>query len=171
MPDSVIIGTINYTQLRDFLNAGEWEHSDRETGRIMLEIAQTLRGGNSLSKADAQWLARLDYLTEDDSQEFPGADLCLIDRLWMEYSRGHFGFTVQSQIWQQQQQDYGKFAEAVGWAIAGGMGWRNYSDLIFHLRAPAGHLPARPFYTEEGLGVGWALNLASRLDECQEPDF
>jgi hypothetical protein len=171
MPDSLIIGTVNYTQLREILNAGEWERGDRETGRILLEIAQTLRGGDSLSKADARWLTRLDYLTEDDSLNLPCADLCLIDRLWMDSSEGHFGFTIQSQIWQQQQQDYAQFAQTVGWAVSGGIEWRNYAELIFDLSAPAGHFPAKPFYTEEGLGVGWAGNLASRLDDCQGPDF
>ncbi|MCT7996954.1 GUN4 domain-containing protein [Laspinema olomoucense] len=171
MPDSLIIGTVNYTQLREFLNAGEWQRGDRETGRILLEIAQTSRGAEELSKADVQWLTRLDYLTEDDSLNIPCADLCLIDRLWMDSSEGHFGFTIQSQIWQQQQQDYAQFAQTVGWAVSGGIEWRSYAELIFDLSAPAGHLPAKPFYTDEGLGVGWAENLASRLDDCQEPEF
>ncbi|HEY9837196.1 MAG TPA: hypothetical protein V6D27_09895, partial [Vampirovibrionales bacterium] len=76
MVDSLMIGSVNYTQLRDFLNAGKWKQGDRETGRILLEIAQTLRGGDSLSKADTQWLTQLDYLTEEDSLKMPCADLC-----------------------------------------------------------------------------------------------
>lgn len=171
MADSLMIGTLNYTQLREFLNAGEWERGDRETGRILLEIAQTWRRAEELSKADTQWLTRLDYLTEDDSLNIPCADLWMIDRLWMDSSEGHFGFTIQSQIWQQQQQDYAQFAQTVGWADSGGRAWRSYADLFFDLSAPAGHLPAKPFYTEEGLGVGWAGTLASRLDDCQREDF
>jgi hypothetical protein len=171
MTDSLIIGTVNYMQLREFLKAEEWERGDRETGRIMLEIAKILRIQKKPSKADAQWLARLDYLTEEDSQQFPCADLSLMDCLWMDYSQGHFGFTIQSQIWQQQQQDYGQFAQTVGWAVSGGIEWRSYAELIFDLSAPAGQLPAKPFYTEGGLGVGWTKNLASRLEDCQEPNF
>ncbi|HEY9835820.1 MAG TPA: GUN4 domain-containing protein, partial [Vampirovibrionales bacterium] len=66
------------------------------------------------------------------------ADLCLMDHLWMNSSKGHFGFTIQSQIWQQQQHDYVQFAQTVGWAVSRGREWRNYADLIFRFKRTAG---------------------------------
>lgn len=34
-----------------------------------------------------------------DMREFPCTDLQTIDQLWVKYSNGHFGFSVQKQIW------------------------------------------------------------------------
>ncbi|MBV9389188.1 MAG: GUN4 domain-containing protein, partial [Chroococcidiopsidaceae cyanobacterium CP_BM_ER_R8_30] len=31
---------------------------------------------------------------------FPCQELCTIDQLWVNYRKGHFGFSVQRQIWE-----------------------------------------------------------------------
>lgn len=175
MPDYIITGAANYTQLRDCLQAGEWELGDRETGRIVLGIAEKLRSPEGLSKADKKSSPPINYLTEEDWQKFPCEDVYILDRLWSDYSNGHFGFTVQAQIWQEVNGDYALFAEGVGWSMGDAVAWFTYSELNFDLSAPEGHLPAAPFYTNlkttKGLGVGWAANLALRLDECQSTEF
>lgn len=173
MPDSLITGAANYTQLYHFLEAGEWERSDRETGRIVLQIAQHLRSPNSVTQSNTK--SSIAYLGEEDWHQFPCEDLHILDRLWTDYSNGHFGFSVQSQIWKEVNGDYSSFAEVVGWSMGDSVSWYAYCDLNFDLSAPEGHLPAAPFYTNlkttKGLGVGWAASLRWRLDECQTPDF
>jgi len=62
-----------YQKLRDFLKAGEWENADLETLRVMLQVA-------------------------DRSPNFPCFDLRTIDQLWVKYSNGRFGFSVQKRI-------------------------------------------------------------------------
>lgn len=167
MPDYLMTGAADYHPLRDSLQAQNWKTSDRETRRIMLQISQRLRMSQNLPPSEAEWLVNLDYLTEEDGKQFPLWDLCILDNLWTHYSDGQFGFSIQAQIWQELQRDYALFAEAVGWSM-GKMDWRTYSELLFEITAPEGHLPAAPFYTKKGLAVGWVASLSLRLKECQE---
>lgn len=91
-------------------------------------------------------------------------DLLILDELWTRFSDGRFGFSIQSQIWQEvgcliaapPDYDYGwwwetgdsdvaeekvhKFAQRVGW-INNRSGWVGYESLDFSLNAPYGHLP------------------------------
>lgn len=50
------------------------------------------------------------WLREVDINKFPCTDLLTIDNLWVKYSKGHFGFSVQKFIWQnvvgKQNADY-----------------------------------------------------------------
>ncbi|MCC5660848.1 GUN4 domain-containing protein [Nostoc sp. XA010] len=81
---------------------------------------------------------------ESDITKFPQLDLQTIDSLWVKHSQERFGFSVQSCIWKNVEQDYGKFSDAVGWRL--NYRWRQYSELIFKTEAPMGHLPAAPFF-------------------------
>lgn len=64
----------NYKKLRDFLVDEDWEAADKETRILMSEV---------LGK---------------DVTSFPIVDLQTIDRLWLKYSSGRFGFSVQRRI-------------------------------------------------------------------------
>ena len=77
------------------------------------------------------------YLEVEDIKQFPCTDLKTIDRLWVNYSNGKFGFSVQKQMWQKcgrpmtYNDDWEKFGHRVGWRKNGE--WLNYSDLSFSL--------------------------------------
>ena len=75
---------IDYTRLRDLLKAGEWREADKETWEVMLRAV----GRDSD-----------DWIRSDDYRTFPCLDLRTIDRLWVTYSQGKFGFSVQKQIY------------------------------------------------------------------------
>ncbi len=124
---------IDYTPLLNLLAAGIWKEADKKTYRLVLEAANREKEG---------------YLTGDDWLKFPCKDLQTIDNLWVKYSNGHFGISVQKQIWESK--DVGgypnavieiehKFGEKVGWKKGGK--WLNYSDLTFNTTAALGHLP------------------------------
>ncbi len=115
---------IDYTKLRDLLAGGEWREADEETARVMLKVADREEEG---------------WLDSDSIKIFPCEDLRTIDQLWVKYSQGHFGFSVQKQIYQEVQEDYGKFGDRVGWRVK--ETWIYYSDTTFGLDAPMGHLP------------------------------
>ena len=82
---------VDYTKLRDLLAASQWPEADNETGAVMLKISRRVTAG---------------WLREEDITEFPCPDLNTIDCLWMKYSQGRFGFSVQSRIWESVGQDY-----------------------------------------------------------------
>ncbi|MEB3278613.1 MAG: GUN4 domain-containing protein [Lyngbya sp.] len=120
---------INYTPLRRLLEARQWREADEETTRLMLIAAEREKAG---------------YLDLYAIQGFPCTDLYTINQLWLEYSRGHFGFSVQKRIWeslinQQESVSEADFGDYLGWRKEGK--WLDYDDLIFDLRSPQGHLP------------------------------
>ncbi|MGB6299401.1 MAG: GUN4 domain-containing protein [Rivularia sp. (in: cyanobacteria)] len=142
---------VDYTRLRDLLKTGSWKEADQETARLMLKVANRETEG---------------WLDSDSIKKFPCTDLRTIDQLWVKYSNGHFGFSVQKRIWESVGKDYEKFGDRVGWRKVRATGmffnkeWLYYNQLTFSLQAPQGHLPAsRAFLT-------FGASLASRLVEC-----
>jgi len=123
---------VDYTRLRDLLADGKWKEADEETLAVMLKATGREKEG---------------YLDSESIETFPCADLRTIDRLWVKYSEGRFGFSVQKRIWESvggkpgeyDEEIYRKLANRVGWRVK--EEWLNYSDLTFFLNAPQGHLP------------------------------
>ena len=89
-------------------------------------------------------------LRVEDVKNFSCQDLGTIDKLWVKYSNGKFGFSVQKQIYQSlggtkeyNYYDWKKLGNKVGWRQE--EEWLNYSEYTFSDRVAAtGHLPA-PF--------------------------
>ena len=174
---------MDYTRLRDLLQAGRWKDADQETSLLMYEAMGQLREG---------------CLTIEDIQNFPCADLRTIDKLWVMYSEGRFGFSVQKEIWQKYGSPTGytnqweKFGEEVGWLEKKGFflimrdwnaNWKGSDELTFDTSAPRGHLPfiqrftrswvltSADYWWAEGVSVlspDWKTlsSLASRLVDC-----
>lgn len=123
---------VNYRQLEQFLKAGKWNEADEETANKMLEVAGRTQEG---------------WLREEDIDNFPCEDLQTIDQLWVKYSDGRFGFSVQKRIYQSlggtrsyDSKVWEAFGDQVGWRVGGS--WLYYKDLKFHTTAKEGHLPA-----------------------------
>ncbi|MBW4493084.1 MAG: GUN4 domain-containing protein [Oscillatoria princeps RMCB-10] len=134
---------MDYSKLRDSLATGNWEDADMETASLMLQVAGREKEG------------RLDL---EDVKKFPCRDLRTIDSLWVEYSKGRFGFSVQKRIWKQVEKNYEEFGDLVGWRRAST--WLPYSELSFNAAAPEGHFP-----TWGRRGRLWSF-LAERLVKC-----
>ena len=130
---------IDYTRLRDLLKAGEWEEADKETLAAILKVANREREG---------------YLNINTIENFPCTDLHTIDQLWVKYSSGQFGFSVQKEVWRSVGGEFGEynndvyeeFGMRVGWRDRSGLmllgRWKKYEELSFSLTwAPVGHLP------------------------------
>ena len=73
---------VDYSFLQELLAEGAWEEADEETVVLMLEVAK--RGG---------------LMSVNAAENFPISDLKTIDQLWVKYSNGRFGLSVQEQIW------------------------------------------------------------------------
>ncbi|MFH7024647.1 MAG: GUN4 domain-containing protein [Heteroscytonema crispum UTEX LB 1556] len=124
---------VNYTKLRDLLKAGNWKDADYETYLTMIQ---------AVGKKEN------DYFTRDELLNFPCTDLRTIDRLWVKYSNGRFGFSVQKQIYLEvggkpdgsyYQEAWEKFGDRVGWKVDNNWIW--YSDVTFSTSSCRGHLP------------------------------
>jgi hypothetical protein len=147
---------VDYTWLRDLLKAGSWKAADLETAHRMLEAAGRKEN---------------DYLRPEELKNFPCEDLRTIDRLWVKYSQGKWGFSVQKRIYVKcgAKLDGQYPGDKIWYEFCRRVGWRkdnvlNYSDLTFDPSiSPAGEIPV--------LGVVWfgfgvVSSLASRLVNC-----
>ncbi|ESA32393.1 signal transduction protein with nacht domain protein [Leptolyngbya sp. Heron Island J] len=122
-----------YANLINYLANARWQEADDETRNIMLEVT-----GNK------------DYcLYPKDLKTFPCQDLQLLDQLWSKFSGGHFGFSIQKDIYVScggvpDHQFYAeaeeKFKSAVNWKKQG-----HYWPLEFRIKGenadPPGCLP------------------------------
>ncbi|MBD2337632.1 GUN4 domain-containing protein [Calothrix sp. FACHB-156] len=126
---------VDYTKLRDLLAAGNWKDADMETYRVMIQ---------ALGKNEG------DYFESEELLNFPCTDLRTIDRLWVKYSNGRFGFSVQKEIYlsvggkldgEYDKEAFEKFGDRVGWRVKSS--WIMYSEGTFDTSAPVGHLPCR----------------------------
>jgi uncharacterized caspase-like protein len=147
---------VDYTRLRNLLAAGKWKEADEETFAVMLKAAGREQEG---------------YLNIESIETFPCADLRTIDRLWVKYSDGHFGFSIQKRIWESvggkpRQYDYGiyeKFGDRVGYRVKGK--WLDFADRDFSWNAQEGHLPSAGVGFVDGRNIGLGRTfLLSRRD-------
>ena len=128
-----VLKTSRYVQLEKLLKSGKWREADEETSRVMLEVKDKDAG---------------DYLTPDDLKTFPCEDLLTIDRLWVEASNGHFGFSVQKKIWEEcdspnsSGKEWDRFCVRIGWQNSDATAYVEYKDLYKNPSlSPVGELP------------------------------
>ncbi|MCG9884863.1 MAG: GUN4 domain-containing protein [Cyanobacteria bacterium] len=115
-----------YQKLEELLAAGDWKGADQETRAVMLAVANRKEQG---------------WLDEDSINEFPCEDLRAIDGLWVRYSQGKFGFSVQKEIYvacgakldakNPSLNIWRAFGDRVGWRLEGW--WINWTSVYFYL--------------------------------------
>ena len=163
-----VLKTSRYAKLDQVLKAGKWQEADQETWRVMLEVKDKDTG---------------DYLTPDDLKTFPCEDLLTIDRLWVEASNGHFGFSVQKKIWEEcgspttSGKEWDRFCVIVGWQNSDATAYVEYKDLKKNPSlSPIGELPI-PRIFQSTLEQNSELKrqtvsfLAQRLVDCNTTAF
>ncbi len=118
---------IDYTPLQQVLIAQDFQAGDRLTLLKLCELA-----GESAIKR--KWL----YFSEVN--QFPKTDLRTIDTLWVVYSEGKFGFSVQRELWLSLGKNWEQLWPKIQWRT--GKTWTRYpQEFIWDLSAPKGHLP------------------------------
>jgi V8-like Glu-specific endopeptidase len=139
---------VDYRKLHDLLKAKKWKEADEETDRVILKVVRRELEG---------------WLRYEDAQNFSCQDLGMIDKLWVKYSNGEFGISVQEQIYhnlggtkEYDLEVWKKFGDKVGWRQKGE--WLNYTELTSLEEHYSGHLPVAPFWG--GVGV-WFFSRAS----------
>lgn len=152
---------VDYIQLRDFLRNHRFNRADEETCYVMCQVA---------GRQEQRWL------DVKSIRDFPRKDLQIINQLWLEYSNGRFGFSVQKKIYESlggtkiyNKEVWENFGNYVGWLKEGQ--WLNFNDLNYSINIldiPEGYFPARflwveDFFNQKMLETGiWASNLFAR---------
>ncbi|MEP6488047.1 serine/threonine-protein kinase [Microcoleus vaginatus GB2-A3] len=139
---------VDYTKLRDFLCNKKWKEADRETWGLMCQ---------SLSQPPET------QLEISQIYQLPCEDLHTVDRLWLHYSQGRFGFSVQKQIYESVKGDYIRFCDRVNWQAYNST--TTLGQIKFNQQAPIGHLPSRSWVG----GIQWLRHLdalSAKLTEC-----
>ncbi len=175
-PPLVSEAGIDYSRLQNFLAAGEWEKANFETvaiiNTLLYEIAENCTDEKGIDfymedpvVAYSKWITDSLYYDEPYEKDIcfsknlrrdfcksyhklQGNDLDIIDKLWLKYSYGRFGFSVQKRLYELLQGDMRVLCEALSWGR-----WRkdddydnenkryNPSEKEYSINAPVGHLP------------------------------
>jgi len=117
----------DYSPLQRFLLNESYEEADRFTSSKLRELA-------------GEKAVRRGYVYFSEVESIPGDDLLTLDKLWIVYSRGKFGFTVQAKILDSVGGRYDKLWPRIGWKKDGI--WTRYPKAFnWSIDAPNGHMP------------------------------
>jgi hypothetical protein len=134
-----------FAELNYLMKVSNWKDADQKTNVLVLYIAQR---------------EEQSALDKEDIEKFSCPALRTIDTLWIKYSEGTFGFSVQKRILDKilaaseqpnrsytelTDQEWEKFSEEVGWKQKVG-NYLSYSSLTFNpikakQQGHPGHLP------------------------------
>jgi serine/threonine protein kinase len=131
-----------YERLEQFLAQQDFRKADEQTWELMKQAGN---GGKET------------YLREDQVNNFSCSALKKMDDLWVKYSQGKFGFSVQKDIWESvggkisaSETTYRGFTIKVGWEVEG-EGYVEYETSNFSLGAIDGHLPRIDKWALDGI--------------------
>jgi hypothetical protein len=151
-----------YLKLAYYLQQGEWRKADHETYLVMVAVGDRDHKG---------------YLDIPDIQQFPCEDLRIIDQLWLKYSEGRFGFSVQKQIYVDcgatRDDEYPgdkiwyEFCDRVGWRKDGN--YLNYRDLKANPSWATGEFPGGwgRWRGAGNSGLSLIRRFFSRIETCK----
>ena len=117
----------DYSPLQRYLLNECYEDADRFTSSKLRELA----GEKAVKRG---------YVYFSEVESIPSIDLSTLDKLWVVYSRGKFGFTVQAKILDSLGGRYDKLWPRIGWKKDGI--WTRYpKSFNWSIEAPSGHMP------------------------------
>ncbi len=118
---------IDYSLLQKELLQQNFEEADRFTSKKLRELAGP----------DAE---QRGYVYFSEVENMPGVDLVTLDRLWIVFSQGKFGFSVQAKLLETVDNRYEKLWPRIGWKKDGI--WTRYPNAFtWSIEAPVGHMP------------------------------
>ena len=117
----------DYSPLQRSLLNESFEDADRITSSKLRELA----GEKAVKRG---------YVYFSEVESIPSIDLSTLNKLWIVYSRGKFGFTVQAKILDSVGGRYDKLWPRIGWKKDGV--WTRYPKAFnWSIEAPNGHMP------------------------------
>lgn len=125
---------VDYIPLATMLATGDFLGADDFTRNNLIKIA----GAEEAGRAFVYWT---------EVKKIPSTDLATMERLWLHFSDGKFGYSVQSRLWKAEKENFDNFIRRIGWTIADGSEerkrkWFGANEFMYNLEtAPRGHLP------------------------------
>ena len=125
-----------YQKLEEYLKNQQWYEADQETWKLMLKVTNREEEG---------------WLDIESIKKFPCEDLRELDCLWVKYSNGLYGFSVQKQIYVEcggkldfsfpSDETWKKFCDRTAWKKKGK--YVRYPEPFFDISfiSKKGHLP------------------------------
>jgi len=120
--DSIVRKRQEFTSLRNLLADKDWYRADAKTSELVNKKGGIL--------------------------EISHEDLNLLDYLWLKYSRSHYGFSIQREIYQRcclssrdDLESYNKFYTDVNWPTGSNSHYTNI---------PKGHFPSLAYFSKLG---------------------
>jgi hypothetical protein len=152
------VSNSRYQKLEDYLKNKQWYDADQETYKLMI---------TAVGKEDGQWFS------DKDLKEYPCDELLAIDDLWVKYSDGLYGFSVQKKIYEEcggkldfsypGDEIWNKFCDLVAWKdMEKYLGYSDFFDKKYIIKS--GHLPRGlcADLDKDGMFVGF-----SRIKICE----
>ncbi|CEM13675.1 unnamed protein product [Vitrella brassicaformis CCMP3155] len=124
----------DYRPLACMLAKQDFKEADQFTRDMLIELA-----------GPGAQMRKYVYFTE--VRKIPVTDMATIERLWLHYSNGRFGYSVQKKVWKTCRADFQTFCSKVGWSkmedgIERLRRWFGENEFMYDLdKAPRGHLP------------------------------
>jgi hypothetical protein len=118
---------LDYAPLQRLLMGQAFEEADRLTSEHLRQLAGAAA-------------VRRGYVYYSEVGAMAPTDLESLDRLWVCYSQGRFGFSVQARLLQACQGQWERLWPRLGWKAQGT--WTRYPGAFdWSLEAPEGHMP------------------------------
>ncbi|CAM9795643.1 unnamed protein product [Ectocarpus sp. 8 AP-2014] len=125
---------LDYVPLATMLATGDLKGADQFTRDALIKAA----GAGSQKRDFVYWT---------EVKNIPNTDLATMENLWLSYSKGKFGYSVQKDLWRKTKGDFENFCRRIGWTtmdaeVERKLRWFGANEFIYDVdRAPRGHLP------------------------------
>jgi hypothetical protein len=125
---------IDYVPLATMLATGDFLAADQFTRDNLIKIS----GAEALGRNFVYWT---------EVKKIPATDLATMERLWLEFSNGQFGYSIQKRVWDLENGNFDNFIRRIGWTkidngVERKLKWFGANEFIYEVeRAPKGHLP------------------------------
>jgi GUN4-like len=125
---------IDYVPFATMLAVGDFKGADQFTRDNLIKIS----GPGSVKRQFVYWT---------EVKNLPATDLATMERLWLQFSGGNFGYSVQKRVWDVENANFDNYIRRIGWTtIDNGnerkLKWFGQSEFIYDVeKAPKGHLP------------------------------
>lgn len=126
---------IDYVPFAIMLSIGDFKAADQFARDNLIKIS----GPSSMKRGFVYWT---------EVKNLPATDLATMERLWLQFSGGNFGYSVQKRVWDVEQGVFDNYIRRIGWTVTDSdrnerkLKWFGQSEFIYDVdKAPKGHLP------------------------------